>query len=117
MMMLSTDRDVWHRTVLFNCAPFYEGKSSRVRTATGTPWRICDAAHQPCRGLHVYMYRLAVQIPRKVSHTAIVTIDTIVTPASTFKHTNVYTARCIFCPQQHMTLQTNFMKCQKERVT
>jgi hypothetical protein len=41
--------DARGRTGSCSCAPFYEGKSSLGRTATGTPWRTCDAAPRAAR--------------------------------------------------------------------
>jgi hypothetical protein len=48
---LSARHDLLRRTVSCSCALFYEGKSSRGLTATGTPWRTCSAAAAPTRGV------------------------------------------------------------------
>ena len=51
--------DEWRRMASFSCALFYEGKSSRGRTATGTQWRTCDGASSA----YTYM-RLSALRPR-----------------------------------------------------
>ena len=53
------DGDEWRRMASFSCALFYEGKSSRGRTATGTQWRTCDGASSA----YTYM-RLSALRPR-----------------------------------------------------
>jgi hypothetical protein len=54
--------DVWRRMASFSCALFYEGKSSRGRTATGTPWKTCDGASFAYTYMPLYAVRPRLRV-------------------------------------------------------